>query len=191
MAVIPSIPGLEATIVVNGVTAVEYQNPDAEESHTMAREEFDLPVPYDDQALPYVVKYIETKPGSPFKFHVNKKVWFRQRNHHIAYRVSLDGHNLGLRHQPAESRRCKKREWDAATNGYFTGNPTAGYETHFFQFAALDIGMVELPRYFWMMRRHLLTITQLRLVFFPRKSLSAKCQWHGGAERSRFRFTTC
>jgi hypothetical protein len=143
MAVIPSIPGLEATIVVNGVTAVEYQDPDAEEGHTMAREEFDLPEPY-HQALPHVVKYIEATPGAPYQFQVAKKHHIRGQNHHVAYSVSVDGHNFGPRHQPAHTRRCRMGQWADATSCYMTGSPTAGYQSHSFQFAALDIGTARL-----------------------------------------------
>jgi hypothetical protein len=139
MAVISSIPGLEATVLVNGVAAVEYQDPDAEESHTMAREQFDLPQPY-DQALPHVVRYIEAKPGAPYLFQVAKKYHIRGQNHHVAYSVSVDGQKFGPCHQPAHTRRDRKGQWTSTLDSYISGNPTAGYQRHSFQFAALDIG---------------------------------------------------
>jgi hypothetical protein len=141
MAVIPSIPGLEATIVVNGVTAVEYQDPDAEESHSMAREEFNLPGPY-HQALPHVVKYIEAIPGALYMFQVAKKYHIRGQNHHIAYSASVDGNTFLPLHQPAHTRRCRKGEWTSTIDSYMSGNPTTGYRYHSFRFAALDIGTV-------------------------------------------------
>lgn len=143
MAIINIVPGLEATIKVNGITAAEYENPDPEESHALTHVDFDLPGTT-DQALPLVVKYIEAKPGERYEFCVAKKFWFHQRNHHIAYGVSMDGFNLNLRHQPAHNHRARKQEWHASTSGYISGNPTAGYENHLFQFSALDIGTVQL-----------------------------------------------
>jgi hypothetical protein len=37
------------------------------------------------------VKYIESKPGAPFEFVVNKTSRFKRYGHHFAYAAQVDG----------------------------------------------------------------------------------------------------
>lgn len=138
MAVISSIPGLEVTIKVNGVTAKEYDIPDGGDCTPMARKDFDLPKAY-DRDLPCIVKYIEAKPGEPYRFDVTKQAGFRRGSHHIAFQISQDGCQLKLRHEPVDRRSLQKQAWYAGPNSIWSGNETAGYKLHKFQFAAFDI----------------------------------------------------
>jgi hypothetical protein len=63
MAVIQSIPGLEATIEVGGATVNEYDDPN-DEAKEMKADDFDLTAAYtQDMDLPCVVRYIEAVPG--------------------------------------------------------------------------------------------------------------------------------
>ncbi|KAK4038983.1 hypothetical protein C8A01DRAFT_37033 [Parachaetomium inaequale] len=138
MAIIPSLPGLIAVIKVNGAIAEEYENPNGEEKPPMTRDDFDLPATH-GEALPYIVKYIEAKPSAPYEFHVTKMSHFRGRGHHIASQVSRDGRSLTLRHEPDDILSGQPQPWISIDKGYYSGNPTSGYETHFFQFAAFNI----------------------------------------------------
>ncbi|KAK4154699.1 hypothetical protein C8A00DRAFT_14196, partial [Chaetomidium leptoderma] len=136
MAVIRWIPGLEVTIHV-GTTAQEYEEPHPE---GITREEFDLPANH-GEAMPYIVKYIEAKPGARYSFHVTKRATFRGRGQHIAYDTFCDGKkSTSLSHEPNHN---QGRKWKTSTAGIWSGNPTAGYKNHKFMFAAFDI--VDLP----------------------------------------------
>jgi len=136
MAILQSIPGLEVTVVINGVTAKEYAVPDGEEviPHHMTRDDFHGP-PNFDQSLPYTSQYIEAKPGELYGFDIKKGHNFQARSNHIAYSLSLDGHPFGLSHDPTK----RKQSWDRRSDGFWSGDPTEGYRRHKFQFAALDI----------------------------------------------------
>jgi hypothetical protein len=137
MAIIQSIPGLEVTVVINGVAAEEYALPDGEDEvpDNMTRDDFHVPPNY-GQSLPYTARYIEAKPGELYTIHVKKGSNFWARSNHIAYSFSPDGHRFGLIHDTKK----RKQDWEHTATAYVTGNSTAGYEMHKFQFAALDIG---------------------------------------------------
>lgn len=136
MAVISSVPGLEVTVVIGGVSAQEYAVPDGEERvpDNVTRQGYHVP-PNSSQSLPYTAQYIEAKPGEQYAFKVKKGPGFQNRSNHIAYRITLDGNQLGLVHDMSK----RKHDWETITDACCTGSPTEGYTSHRFQFAALDI----------------------------------------------------
>ena len=92
MAIIPWIKGLEATVEVDGQTAQEYDPPEREPiPGTMEFHELDQERGDGDR---FVVKYIEVKPGAPFKFRIKKSAEFEPHyhgTHKIGFQVMVDG----------------------------------------------------------------------------------------------------
>jgi hypothetical protein len=137
MAVIQSIPGLEATIEVGGATVNEYDDPN-DEAKEMKADDFDLPAAYtQDMDLPCVVRYIEAVPGQLFQVRLVKETHFQKRSNHIGYLLRVDNESL-----PGKQEQCASERWNSIINSCWSGNPTIGYKTHKFRFAALSIGMV-------------------------------------------------
>ena len=139
MAILPTIPGLEVTILVDGVAAAEYGDPDAEENtRASLLPKYDLPPgPSDLQTVPYVVKYIEAKPGAAFEIQVVKTALFERRSHHIAHRIKLDGRVcLSMAHEGGDG--APRSEWRRITGTVLSGSPAAGYKAHKFLFSPLS-----------------------------------------------------
>ncbi|KAK0732458.1 hypothetical protein B0T21DRAFT_196227 [Apiosordaria backusii] len=92
MAILPSVPGLTVTIEVTEKPTKEYDDPEAHSLQVeMQPEDFDLPPNLPPNDIPYVVKYIEAKPGAFYRFKVTLLPRFSQKAHHVAYTVSNDG----------------------------------------------------------------------------------------------------
>jgi len=138
MAVIKGIKGLEVTVEVDRVPATEYDPCDDEDTHPPGDMEFHTPEPGGLlDGRPYVVKYIESKPGKSFQFRVKRAVEFRHQSHHIAYMVKTDTLQLMATHDYNED---KYTPWERVTRDFATGDPKTGYKNNEFSFAELDVG---------------------------------------------------
>ncbi|KAK3320776.1 hypothetical protein B0T19DRAFT_403400 [Cercophora scortea] len=123
MAVITELPGLEATILVNGAAAKEYIDDSADDEQ-------------DQPDCPTVVKYIESVPGASFSIRFVKDKKFRHSSHHIAYKVAVDGIRTSLLHADRTSR---NKRWETTRKEMTLGNPKDGYKKGRFRFAKLDV----------------------------------------------------
>lgn len=138
MAILPSIPGIQVTINVNGAAAREYEAPE-DTTCAVAIKDFDL-TPNRNHNAPYVVKYIEAIPGAPYEFQIVKRQRFRGRSHHIAAKLVVDGQESGLAHEEQGTRK-KNQRWEFESNGITSGGSATGYQIYTFEFAPLNIGM--------------------------------------------------
>ncbi|KAK5656936.1 hypothetical protein OQA88_3458 [Cercophora sp. LCS_1] len=93
MAIIPCIDGLEATVQVNGTTAMEYDSPNKAPPDNLT---FDIS--QRNNKAPYVVKYIEAKVDEPFGMVVLLTEQLNRDNHHVAFGFSIDGKSMELLH---------------------------------------------------------------------------------------------
>ncbi|KAK4182856.1 hypothetical protein QBC35DRAFT_456862 [Podospora australis] len=113
-----------------GETAKEYDDPDGAEgrNHGMNVDDFDLtPQQLQGGSIPYIVKYIEAKPGTKFAYNVDVLPSFFNdlQADHIGYSVSNDG-NISLPlHIPRESVRGKLRNrwFGSEYNGFLRYDP--------------------------------------------------------------------
>jgi hypothetical protein len=138
MAILDSIPGLEVYIKVDGSRATEYDDPDGEaQGKDLGR--FDVPADHSQQP-PYVIKYIEAKPGAPFSFCIATEQHFHRPSDHVAHLFSVDGRSSFLRHESIEGLAAIIRKFISYVGTEF-GNPTDGYKEHSFVFAPVEIGM--------------------------------------------------
>lgn len=146
MPVIEGIPGLEVTVEVEGVTAKEYDDPDDEnnepsddEFHIVAtgqvnRRRVSLAV----QPKPRIVKYIEARPGSAFKFRVKRMPDFSFIGIGVYFKAFVDGFadNKGY----VDLRKYRRDNFDQAVCHFTSGSRETGQQTHSFKFGNLEIG---------------------------------------------------
>ncbi|KAK3341891.1 hypothetical protein B0T25DRAFT_559541 [Lasiosphaeria hispida] len=139
MAVIEGMEGLEVNIVIDGVTAKEYDcaagdEPEYEPSKFDLRHEVNGN-PLTTNRKSRVVKYIEAKAGAAFKFQIKQSNDFKSpAGHHIAHQIIIDDNiRMSLHHHPGnqpfqhESRAC------------IDGTIASGWMLREFRFQALDI----------------------------------------------------
>jgi len=146
MAVINSVPGLKVWVKVGREAAAEYEDPD-DDVKGMDVNEFDIQPAGNTGQPPYVIKYIEAKPGACYSFHFTKEASFQNRSHHVAIRISVDGLDHVLCHI--------KEPWSAQPQDLSSiemcsivrGNPKDGYQEFACAFSSLETGM-ELTRVF-------------------------------------------
>jgi len=139
MAILPAIPGLGVSILVRGIRAVEYDDPDQEEGAVGAdvTADFDIPEGSINLPVPHAVKYIEAEPDAPFSIHVVKTPVFQRLSHNIGCRLLIDGQSgifvdEGYDGTPQEL-------WMATLNSQYSGSETAGWKRHKFVFSALRL----------------------------------------------------
>lgn len=136
MAILNCLPGLEVAIEVDGQRAQEYDaDPDEVESRA---EEFDFHSIQQTRRgvpAPYVLKYIEAKPGKPFVFVVDMRnvhsLPYSANGPVILYRCVVDGF---------EPR--KTSVWGGVRGtktGFRTGSNATGWKHHKFRFESLDV----------------------------------------------------
>jgi hypothetical protein len=142
MAVLPDIEGLEVTIEVDGETAKEYDPCDDGDGDPPADLKFHIP---DGQreadGKPYLVKYIEAKPGAPFHFHIKRLPNFHHHSHHIAFCCRVDSLVTQWKHDNTVTARDKKTTWRKEIKGwdrYYEEDKT--FRTCYFRFEKLHIG---------------------------------------------------
>ncbi|KAK3693344.1 hypothetical protein B0T22DRAFT_505000 [Podospora appendiculata] len=128
MAVIDAVPGLSATIEIegDGLRTREYDDSSG------------APVGY---PCPAVVKYIRALPGARFTFHFSKTPpVFQQEGHHIAYILTIDGQSLTTVHEVGKGDLPTYHSpWESYTGYYCTGSADTGYRQHDFKFAKREL----------------------------------------------------
>ncbi|KAK3397457.1 hypothetical protein B0T20DRAFT_469797 [Sordaria brevicollis] len=138
MAILLCLPGLEVAIEVDGQRAREY-NVDPEEVQKCAPNELSFHrIPQTDRHVPYVLKYIEAKPGKPFcfvldatNFNVKFDDMVGAKEAKISTQVSMDGFKTRTRRMligRVVKRDCCK-----------TGNDASGWKKHTFRFGRLNV----------------------------------------------------
>ncbi|KAK3900512.1 hypothetical protein C8A05DRAFT_35853 [Staphylotrichum tortipilum] len=140
MAITPSIPGLSVSVKVRGITAFEYNDPDAEDRPAVTPDlaaHFDLPPGAANLPLPRVVKYIKAEPNALFCVQVSKAPSFERRSHHIAYELQLDGQRNIFEHECYDGRPLGL--WISKADSQRSGNQTNGYKRHKFVFSAVSV----------------------------------------------------
>lgn len=105
MAIIDGIPGLEATIEIDGVVAREFDPPDDESRPAAPAEDYFMLSTYRNRASPetrrkhgvnyrpHVIKYIEAKPEATFNFCLKRSAEFERAEgaSGISWSVKVDG----------------------------------------------------------------------------------------------------
>lgn len=140
MAILSCLPGLEVTVEVDGQRAHEY-DAGLEEVESRAEESNFHPIQQTLQhrhfGAPYVLKYIEAKPGKRFIFIVDMTNchpvfdWNIGPSEQLSYSCHLDGFCAGL------LRACNGVQ--NVTEYWVTGSRVAGWKRRYFRFEGLDV----------------------------------------------------
>lgn len=143
MAVIPGLDGLEVTINVDGQTATKYEPPEPERAP--ANMKFDMRGRSPSDAVPYMVKYIDVKPGAPFAFHLNRSTEFEYHGgYQIGFRVGVDGQEKRTIASETSSRdhdmEHKQKAMTLTVSSVREGSDAGGWVRRQFQFSSLNIG---------------------------------------------------
>ncbi|KAK6087765.1 scytalone dehydratase [Seiridium cupressi] len=101
MAILDEVPGLEATIQVNGVDLEEYDNPHYETVSNMPEYASQLHIE-PRLRTKHVIKYIETKSGDFFAIKFTRRPEFHYVSHHIAWKVNIDNEPQSFLHEDLE-----------------------------------------------------------------------------------------
>ncbi|KAI0601604.1 hypothetical protein F4775DRAFT_589373 [Biscogniauxia sp. FL1348] len=114
MAVIDEIPGLQATVRVNGQDLEEYDDPHPDETKNEAQFLAEVntgnrSVSVNVKHIPIVRKYIEAKSGANFSMEFIKHPTFQQKCHHIGVAFKVDDILTTITHEP---QRLKRRRWE-------------------------------------------------------------------------------
>lgn len=146
MAILPSIPGLTVTVEVADRPTKEYDDPDADSMQIeMQREEFDHHATPD---LPYVIKYIEAKPGAFYHYRVSiQPRRFHYVSDHVGFTVVNDGRETGMTHLTFNDRVEKLGLSLVERTVGSTVSRTRGgsYINRYFCFSALNVGRLTFP----------------------------------------------
>ncbi|KAK1829521.1 hypothetical protein QBC39DRAFT_356318 [Podospora conica] len=140
MAIIPWLKGLVATIKVDDRTATEFNSPEAERApQDMKFHRWGQPLGSGD---PYVVKYIEVKPGARFSFHTNRSTEFEYHGgFQIGMIVEVDGKIMEEiqteNHRTSKTHQTMARQ--LSSNGVLEGSHARGWQRRPFRFSNLDI----------------------------------------------------
>ncbi|KAK1776856.1 hypothetical protein QBC45DRAFT_206251 [Copromyces sp. CBS 386.78] len=135
MAVLTCYPGLEVTVEVDGQRAQEYDAP-ADEIEAGAKELNFHSIPdLRIEGCPYIIKYIESKPGKPFAFQLDSTNFAipssDNKKHLVQYRCVLDGISTGYNQLVGGAKSSK--------NSFTSGSNESGWKCHKFQFSTLEI----------------------------------------------------
>ncbi|KAK4161107.1 hypothetical protein QBC43DRAFT_100039 [Cladorrhinum sp. PSN259] len=137
MAVLPFIPGLDVTVVVDGVDAQEYDPPEDEnDEQQMKHEDFD-PAYVPPGAIPHIVRYIEAKPGAPYQYRLTLNPIFHFRSHHAGFSAQNDAHKGGVQHVFKST--TPERPVIGQIHKSTVGNAKEGYNTVRFRFAPISL----------------------------------------------------
>ncbi|KAK4446405.1 hypothetical protein QBC34DRAFT_383296 [Podospora aff. communis PSN243] len=119
MAVLPGLEGLEVTIEVDGKTVQEYDPCDDSDGNPPEALKFHVPdAPHQADRKSHVVKYIESKPGVPFRFRIKRLPSFRHQSHHIAFRYHVDDMSSALCHDESVTTTDKNTTWEMMKDGF-------------------------------------------------------------------------
>ncbi|KAI1121292.1 hypothetical protein F5Y10DRAFT_272233 [Nemania abortiva] len=117
MAIIKDLPGLEATIQVDGKSLHEYDDShleisDSDDDHddlgilaTATKEKSSVSVAV--HQIPHVVKYIEATPNKDFHITFVKQKDFDSRCDHLGAMIEIDGVEIDTFHEPSSHRNSK------------------------------------------------------------------------------------
>ncbi|KAK4182857.1 hypothetical protein QBC35DRAFT_456863 [Podospora australis] len=139
MAIIPSMFGLGAWVVVNGSPAKEYEDPnEAEDLQNLDRQHYDLPPTFFPATfpIPHVIKYIEAIPGAEFALRLHVAPHYQPRAHHLGVSSEIHGTGDYIRTQ---IKHMFPGEHVYLSADIVTGNPQTGFKKNLFMFTALDI----------------------------------------------------
>ncbi|KAI1641352.1 hypothetical protein F4809DRAFT_636639 [Biscogniauxia mediterranea] len=114
MAVIDEVPGLQATVRVNGQDLEEYDNPHPDETENEAQFVAEVnngnrSVAVDAKHIPSVRKYIEAKSGDNFEMAFVKLATYQHNCDHIAVQYKVDEISTDISHEPRE---LMKHRWE-------------------------------------------------------------------------------
>lgn len=140
MAVIPGLPGLEATIEVNDKPLKEYDDPHArqpdEDLELLATSTKETEhVALNAKDIPHVVKYLEVESGTEFSCHFIKHASFHGRCDHLALTFERDLSKSYLSHEPSND----GREWNRVLK-YINFRGSNGHARRSMLFEPLNIG---------------------------------------------------
>lgn len=143
MAVIPGLKGLEVGINVDGQRAREYDPPEPERAP--ADLEFDMRARSPSDGVPYMVKYIDVKPGANFAFHLNRSTEFEYHGgYQIGFKVGVDGQEKPSVVTEARSgdhhMKHKRKAMTLTESSVREGSDAGGWVRRQFQFSSLNIG---------------------------------------------------
>ncbi|KAK3498083.1 uncharacterized protein B0T23DRAFT_100944 [Neurospora hispaniola] len=133
MAILTCLPGLEVAVEVDGHRAHEYEaDPDEVKSRAKKIRYYSFQQT-PDHKVPYVLKYIEAKPGKPFAFILDATNFhdFKKTEPKIYWVCSMDG--FSSRHKPMSVGTEDKRSFCQ------TGGRATGWKRHTFHFGSLDV----------------------------------------------------
>ncbi|KAK4173304.1 hypothetical protein QBC36DRAFT_303764 [Triangularia setosa] len=142
MAILPSIPGLTVTVEVDEKPTKEYDDPEANSMQAeMQPEDFDLPPNHPPNDIPYVVKYIEAKPGAFYRYKVTLLPRFSKKAHHLAFSVINDGWRVSPTHITSKNRveRHGLAVLERTVNCTIRKTRGGNFINRYFCFAALNV----------------------------------------------------
>ncbi|EGZ76105.1 hypothetical protein NEUTE2DRAFT_50274 [Neurospora tetrasperma FGSC 2509] len=132
MAILTCLPGLEVAVEVDGQRAHEYEA-DPDEAESRAKEiSYHSFQQTPDHKVPYVLKYIEAKPGRPFAFILDATNFHDFKTEpKIYWNFSMDGFRTSYKRMSVgiENKRSHCR----------TGSQATGWRRHSFHFGSLDV----------------------------------------------------
>lgn len=134
MAILTCLPGLEVAVEVDGHRAHEYEaDPDEVKSRGKRIRYYSFQQTPDHKVhVPYVLKYIEAKPGKPFAFILDATNFHDFKTEpKIRWTCSMDGFSSG--HKAMSVGTENKRSFCQ------TGNRATGWKRYFFHFGSLDV----------------------------------------------------
>ncbi|KAG7293630.1 hypothetical protein NEMBOFW57_003684 [Staphylotrichum longicolle] len=121
MAIIAGLRALRVTVLVDGKTAHEYNDPAEDKTSVYC-------LPFDPAAFgpgrgydPHVVRYIEADPGASLSFRISKQARFQHRSHHIAARISFSSQASLLQHETDGNIKAKGRKWRTTLSRFRAG----------------------------------------------------------------------
>ncbi|KAI1486337.1 hypothetical protein F5X96DRAFT_682104 [Biscogniauxia mediterranea] len=122
MAVIDEVPGLQATVRVNGQDLEEYDNPHPDEAENEAQfvakvNNGNRSVAVDAKHIPSVRKYIEAKSGDNFEMAFVKLATYQHTCDHIAVQYKVDEIPTDISHEPRE---LMKHRWEDRFDQIYT-----------------------------------------------------------------------
>lgn len=138
MAILSAYPELEVTVEVDGQPAQEYDAPaDEVEARKKDIDFYSIPEMRRERS-PYIIKYIESKPGKRFAFKFDSTHFAIPssdgKKHLVGYQCILDGTPTAYYPLVGGTK--------AARGFYMSGNNWSGWKCHNFQFSTLEIGKI-------------------------------------------------
>jgi hypothetical protein len=140
MAIIPWLKGLEVTVKVDGETANEFDPPEPERAPEHIK--FHKLDQHRENSDPFIVKYIEVKPGAPFAFHLSLLPEFEFHGaYEIGFLAEVDGQLVrGVSCVKSSPNMTIRRTSHLEKSGVREGSDMEGWVKRPFRFSTLNIG---------------------------------------------------